>query len=337
MNLGIIIVTYNSSKVVIDCLDSISNSRAKNLKVVVIDNASVDETTNLVEAWFQSKGIQDWSAQAVSDDGSGNVVSSERYVLLLSDKNRGFAGGVNVGLRALLNDESISLFWLLNPDCIVEPETAGKYLREAESNRDFGIMGSRILYCDNPGLIQSDGGRVSRLTGICTNVNLGDPADSTTAPDASSLDYVSGANLVASRIFVETVGLMNEDYFLYYEEVDWAFRGQRFPLIVCKDAIVRHHGGTSIGSGAYNRRASGFANFFNYRNRMRFVSRHMKKAIFLSYVFSLLRVIKLMLTGHFAEAEGAFRGLHQLPPPRAVRHRISRNVWGLAFGECKRK
>ena len=79
--------------------------------------------------------------------------------------------------------------------------------------------------------------------------------------------------MVVSRDFLARVGPMREDYFLYYEEVDWALRRGDLPLAFAGDAIVYHHGGTSIGTGRLDERPSAFSNYFNYRNRMRFMRR----------------------------------------------------------------
>ena len=139
--------------------------------------------------------------------------------------------------------------------------------------------------------------------------------------------------MVASRQFVKTTGLMSEDYFLYYEEVDWAFRRKDFKLIHAPQAVVRHHGGTSIGSAGIGRKqGSALSNFFNYRNRIRFMRKYYPGYLFTAYLYSGLKVIKLILQGYLAEAHGAARGLLNMPPPRNVRQSFSEDAGSLAFG-----
>mgnify|MGYP006279881287 FL=1 len=192
-------------------------------------------------------------------------------------------------------------------------------------------MGSRIIYLEPPGLIQSDGGRVGRWTGLCRNVNQGADPSGTMRPAAEELDFISGASVVASRRFLETAGLMPEHYFLYYEEVEWAARRGELPLVLCDDAVIHHHGGTAIGTGAVNRLPTPFAHYFNYRNRMRYIRRQRPLALPVTYLASLARVTKLFALGARAEAGSALRGMHGCPPPRAVRDRLSPEAAALAF------
>ena len=88
---------------------------------------------------------------------------------------------------------------------------------------------------------------------MAENVNKGLLPEAVALPDPASLDFISGASMVASRAFIDQVGLMADDYFLYYEEIDWAARRGALPFRLCGDAIVYHHTGTSIGSASSSR------------------------------------------------------------------------------------
>lgn len=310
--MGVVIVTYSSADVIGACLESLLASVGPPLRIVVVDNASPDDTVAVVRR-------------------IGADAPDDRLHLLQSPVNRGFAGGVNLGLAHLRRDPAVDLFWVLNPDSRVTPGTAAAYRAAARGQR-FGLMGGRTLYDGAPGLLQSDGGRVRRPFGICQNLNQGKPPETAQPPDPTTLDFVSGANMVASREFLEAVGPMREDYFLFYEEVDWAFRRGDLPLAVCPEAVVHHQGGTATGAGSVRRLASPFANYFNYRNQMRFVRRHMPSHQPTAYGYAMARIARLLLWRAWAEAGAALRGLHGLPPPRAVRARIAAEAWPLAFG-----
>ena len=315
--LGVVVVTYNSAQVIGDCLRSLQASVGVNLSIVICDNASTDTTLDVIRSLSDGFG-------GVSDDmaGKGGAESSAaRLTLLRSERNLGFAGGVNAALRILLARPDIDLFWIINPDCIVEPAAAAAYVMAASGN-DFALMGGRTLFQSDRQVIQSDGGTLSRWTAVCSNVNHGLRISDATEPDAGALDFISGANMVASRGFIERAGLMREDYFLFYEEVDWALRRGDLPLRLCPSAIVYHHGGTSTGSGTLGRGPSAFSNYFNYRNRLRLAWRHNRMAVPGAICFSLLKIAQLYLAGATVPAEGALRGLCQLPPPCGVKHRL---------------
>ncbi len=332
--MGVAIVTYNSSDVITDCLDSLLACDHPDLRIVICDNNSPDDTVEVIRRWA---GVH------ASELGTGNFIEVAmdattlphleplaRVTLLRSALNRGFAAGTNAGLITLFRQSDINLFWILNPDCIAGKETALAYAKTAAQG-PFSLMGGRILYLDAPNDIQSDGGRISRWTGICRNVNQGLKPDRVVPPAADTLDFISGANVVASRVFIEAAGLMAEDYFLYFEEVDWAFRRGDLALQFCPEALVYHHGGTAIGTGSTNRRASGFANYFNYRNRMIFLRRNFPAALPVAYLYSALKIVKLILLGAWDEAHGAVCGLHRLAPPRAVCARLSPDAAVMAF------
>lgn len=328
--IGVIIVTFRSSDVIEDCLASLIRSDYPDLKIVICDNASPDETVARIRSWAAERtiGFAEYPA-----DGSDALqfTAFAQVTLLRSDRNLGFAGGVNIGLAALRAHSQVGLFWLLNPDCVVEPDTASAYARRAAAG-PFALMGGRTVYYETPNRIQSDGGRVNMWTGICRNVNQGLLPDQTVPPDERSIDFISGANLVISRTFMEQAGLMPENYFLYFEEVDWALRRGSLPLVLCPEAIVYHHGGTAIGSGSISRRASGFANYFNYRNRMRFLARFNAMALPVGYAYSMLKIGRLILRGAWEEVAGALLGLHQLAPPKSVASRIAPESLAMAFG-----
>ena len=336
MNIGVVVVCYLSADVIIDCLQSLIDSHGTALRIVVVDNASPDDTVLRIREWAKSRALQ-LEEYAHKQSFNPQHKSSNHIAILRSELNLGFAGGVNLGLKALLLDRTIDLFWILNPDCIVTPDAARQYVAKAEEMGQFSLMGGRVIYNDAPNHIQSDGGRVNRWTGICQSINQGMAEEDALLPKIESIDFISGANVIASRIFLEQVGLMPEHYFLYYEEVDWARRRGGLPLIICPQAVVLHHGGTAIGSGVINRRSSGFSNYFNYRNRMWFMMRFEPLKLPIAFIYSLIKVMSLLRLRAWDEADGAFRGLVGLKPPKAVFNRLSPEAAKIAFNGKKRQ
>ena len=326
-SIGVIIVSYASSDVIEECLNSLVASQFTNLKIVVCDNASPDNTAEIIKTWAHMHAVG--FAQVEPETTVTNIET--KVTLIQSPINAGYAGGVNLGLTYLRQDKDVDLFWILNPDSVVDTNTASAFAKHAEKKPNFSLMGSRVLYLDGGQVIQSDGGNINMWTGVCNNRNQGLAPQNAQHPDASSLQFISGANMVASRQFIERVGLLNEDYFLYYEEVDWAMRRADLPLEWCTEALVFHHGGTAIGTGAHNRGASAFANYFNFRNRMMFISRFNKTALPIAYLYTLLKIIKVYFKDGKDQAIGGWRGLNFMAPPQKVADRIDSNAKALAF------
>lgn len=328
--IGVIIVSYSSSDVIVECLKSLELSDFENLNIVVCDNASPDSSNELIREFANQQAVEFEEVRPV-DFMQSDQVAPKRLTLVSIPENLGYAGGVNVGIDYFLKCEDIEYFWVLNPDCTVQPDTASAYIKCADNAGEVGLMSGRTLYHGEGGMIQSDGGWVNLWNGICTNLNFGLMQSDVNMPDPNKVNFLLGANLIATRNFVDKVGKMCEDYFLYYEEVDWAMRRGTLPLVLCPDAVVLHHAGTSIGSGTMHRRHSAFSNYFNYRNRMRFVRKFRPIALPFAYTYSLLKVIRLVLSGAMDEASGAWRGLNNQPPPKSVAERLDETARIRAF------
>ena len=341
--LGVVIVTFNAKDVILDCLESLLAAQGVQLAIIVVDNASTDGTPDLL--W-------DWAAGRLNRPPSDDIpfalaIASRPLRLLESDEaplpktghgitvieagmNGGFAAGVNVGLALLTARPGIDRFWVLNPDIVVPPGTPCAFATEPAPPGGFALMGGRVIYLDTPDQIQIDGGTINWRTGVTSNVNqYADPVI-TPPPDPARMDFITGASMVASRAFYEAAGPMPEDYFLYYEEVDWALRRGGLPLTYCKDAIIYHRAGTAIGSPTLGRPASPFSLYFKHRGRIRFVRRHLPRALPGALMYSLAKAAQLGLKGFGAEARAVLAGSFNRPPAPEIRARLSPEAARLA-------
>jgi GT2 family glycosyltransferase len=339
-SLGVIIVTFNAADVILDCLESLLAAHGVALSIIVVDNASTDGMPAL---------LRDWAAGRVAYQPAADLPFSlapaqkplrlhtippqdavgHQVTLIETGVNGGFAGGVNRGLAALAAIPTIDRFWILNPDSVVPAGTAAAFARHNPG--PFALMGGRVTYYDPPDMIQIDGGTLNRWTGVTGNINLGLPIQASVAPEAATLDFISGASMVASRAFYESAGPMPEDYFLYYEEVDWAMRRGNLPLAICPAARVYHRAGTAIGSPTLGRPASSFSLYFKYRARMRFVRRHLPGSRLTAWAYTIAKAWQYRLKGWRDEAKALFAGARDASPPASVRDRLSPEAARLAF------
>ncbi len=345
--LGVVIVTYDCADVIVDCLESLVTAfAAQDIRVAVVDNASTDDTVERVQTWanlghptstdlpfalpFAPKPI---ALEHLKDDPAQTepVPGATPLTLIETGRNGGFAFGVNRGIRALLSDPEVGAVWVLNPDSVVPAQTAAALAKSLAEHPDFGLMGGRIRYLEEPDLIQSDNGQIEFWTGRTRNLNLGKTISQAQPVKADDFDFVAGASLIVSRAYAEKIGLMHEGFFLYYEEVDWALRGKDFPRIYNPEIEVYHRAGASIGSHTTTRVASSFSSYFLYRARMMFVRRHNPVAIPLAAGFALLKGAQMMLKGNWRLGLAIWRGILQLPPPQEVRQRLSPAAMAIAF------
>ncbi len=322
--LGVVIVTYAAADFIATCLETLLGARDVALRVVIIDNGSPDDTITTIESWAggaaTALGPLPFEAPPVPKPIplDGTIVGNHAVTLVATGANLGFAGGVNRGLALLAEDTGIDRYWVLNPDCAVPPDTPAKF---AGAPDRFSLMGGRIAFLDDPDKIQIDGGTIRWATGLTKNLNyLSDPLN-TPPPKAETLDFISGASMVVSRAHLEDAGPMQEDYFLYYEEVDWAQR-RNAPLAYVDGALVYHKGGASIGSRTTKRKASAVSVYFIHRARLRFLWRFWKIGLLGGGFYSLAKAAQMVIEGDASGAAALLRGSVQARAPRQVRQKI---------------
>lgn len=220
MKVGIIIVTYNSQKDIGRLLDSIIIQDYKNLEVYVVDNNSSDKTLNVTHS-YQSK----ISMQIIS-----------------SRINQGFARGNNIGIRRAM-DEGCDLVFILNPDIQLEERCIDILVNRIKSDESIGIIGPTVLYGnESENIIQSFGVNVNFRTQKKV-APYGNEKLSTELPAEIYVDYVLGGAMMIRTDVLRIIGLFEEDYFMYNDELDMAFRVKQsgYKTLSVRDAIVRHY------------------------------------------------------------------------------------------------
>jgi GT2 family glycosyltransferase len=223
-DLSIVIVSWNTCSELRGCLLSILAAAPGSMEVTVVDNASSDGSADMVEKEFA--GVR----------------------LIRNKDNLGFAVGSNIGINASRG----RYVMLLNPDSEVRPGAFSRLLDFADSRPDAGIIGIKVLNSD--GSIQYSCRHFPTLmAGIFRNTILGHffprnvyIRDYLLAEwdhsEVREVDWVSGAALVMRREFIEDVGLLDERFFMYCEDVDLGYRAmlEGWKVVYFPDAVVVH-------------------------------------------------------------------------------------------------
>lgn len=246
-------------------------------RLVIVDNASSDNSVSSIQRWIsaQSSGIPRREIDPLQKSTQSGWIT-----LVCAPDNRGFAAGNNIGLRYSLRNTNSQFFWLLNHDTVAHPEALTALLRCAQASPTVGMFGSTLVdYYDRDRVQCAGGARYHVMTTRNKLVLAGKPVR--TVIDMSPrqddrLDYIAGASLFIRREVVERIGLMNEDYFLFYEELDYAYRAKPlgYGLGWCRDSIVYHKGGASTGSrSSMNKAKSSTAEFHSTLSALKFTQR----------------------------------------------------------------
>ena len=228
-----------------------------------------------------------------------------------SCENGGYAGGVNAYIEALLPHPGWPGVWVLNPDTEPAPGALRELVDHA-ARRGCGMVGSRLVSPESPDLVQNRGLAWRKWRAATIAVDRLAPGALRPAAEAveQRIDAPSGASIYVTRDCMLRIGLMDERYFLYFEDLDWGLRAKRVgPVGYAHDSIVLHEGGTTIGSGATRRQHSPLAIYLEFRNRLLFVRRHHMAWLAWAVVMEILELLEYARTRAFATMFAGARGL----------------------------
>lgn len=251
MRIAVTIVSFRSADMVKKCLDALALSTYTDFDVIICENAGSESYRLLASAC------------------SASLPRGQSVEVICAPSNIGYAGGINL---CMSHAQDADAFWILNPDTEPMPDALAALVRKLE-NGSYGAVGGRLL--DRQGIIQSDGGIWRRWLARAVSVNKGVQASGDDATDVGDgdLSYVSGASLLISRRFLDVVGEMREDYFLYCEEVEWCLRGRRKGMTIgfTSEAIVLHDQGGTTGSAVETRNRPRLPIQLDERNKLNVV------------------------------------------------------------------
>jgi GT2 family glycosyltransferase len=319
---AVVLVNWNGWRECVECLDTLFAQNHGNFCAFVVDNNSSDGSIDHILAWCADPRSEDgWRTDlGVSRlTGRHDIEPVETRVvgpddlelvkggriggvtLIRSDRNLGFAGGCNLGIKAG-GLHNFDYFWLLNPDTVVHPDALVELIDRALDSEDIGMTGSTMLYYDAPDIVQAMGGaRLNLANGGTWHIGHGlklaeVPADGSIVE--REMTYVMGASMLVSARFIAEIGPMEEDYFLYYEEVDWALRGRgKFSPGFAPRSLVFHKSGANSTKSAPLISAR-----FYYRNRMRFVARFLPAQIWAAKRALLWVLLRQIARGQWSHA-----------------------------------
>jgi GT2 family glycosyltransferase len=263
---GVVVLNWNGWQDTLACLQSLLV--VKDIKICIVDNASTDLSVSEIENWLHVNSKYVSSTIITSAEADNIRGDSSRVTLIKHDRNSGFAGGMNIGLMFFMRGTDTEYVWLINNDTEIEPEAPAHLLAAAKADPSVGIWGCKVNWYDRPSEIQVAGGCSfdwARARGIAQR----DPD----TPKSGPFDYIAGCAMFVPKSFIADVGFISEEYFLYFEEVDWAQRAKgRWSLAWVREAVIYHKEGASIGSSTYAR-PSDLSLRFITRNRLYFTAK----------------------------------------------------------------
>lgn len=319
MKLLVVIVNYRTPGLTVECLQSLAaevKTVAGGTRVVVTDNASGDDSVEQIRGAIETNGW-DW------------------VTLVPLPKNGGFAYGNNRAIEpALAGEDKPQYVYLLNPDTVVLPDALRELVKFLDANPNVGIAGGRAVNPD--GSVRNSAFRFHTVLsefegsirlGVVTKLLKKHVVAEPPPEQPQQVDWVSGASMIVRREVFEKVGLLDEGYFMYFEETDFCLRAARagFPCWYVPSSKIIHLVGQSSGvTGA--RRAAKRRPAYWFESRHRYFRRN--------YGAWKTLAADLLWTGGFAVSAVLMklRGRPRSDPPwfwwDFVRYNYNRKTWG---------
>ncbi len=196
----VILLDYDGRDDTIECLESLRGLDYGNFRILLVDNGSKRSCLDEVRRGFPH-------------------VLTRRI-----EPNRGFMGGCNVGMREALA-AGAEFVWLLNNDTVVDPNALAALVREAERDPRCGILGSKIFYHDRREVLHHAGGGFDEAAGRFYHIGMDGP-DRGDYDRVEEVYFVTGCSLLARAEMIREIGLLDESYILYFDDIDWCVKAR---------------------------------------------------------------------------------------------------------------
>lgn len=268
--ISIILLNYNNALDTLECIESIQKNDYSNYNVVIVDNKSTDQSLEYLR----------------------NRQNMYGYILLEADYNNGFSAGNNIGIRYAL-EHGAEYVLLLNNDTLVEPDFLTKLMEFQSANEECAAAIGKIYYEFDRNILWYAGGTVNPVTTRTIHNNFG-MKDTHSVEKPIQVSFATGCYLCIRRDTLESVGLLDEDYFLYDEDTDYSLRlsAKGKKIFYIPTSVIYHKVSASTGSG------SDLSQYYQVRNHFLLIKKNLKMPnAIVAVVYTILFLIKRMIKG----------------------------------------
>jgi GT2 family glycosyltransferase len=247
--IAVVIPTWNGWDNVNECLETVFKQQYDGeLRVIVVDNGSTDQTSEkLATRW-------------------------PTVVVVRFEENRGFTGACNTGMAKAI-EEGADYVMLVNNDTLLGPKMTARLVAAAEGSPKVALLNPLICFVDKPEVVWANGNVLSLFTAVGDGADLGRRRAEVEREGSKRVSAATGCILLARASVARQLGLLADDFFIYYEDADWSLRMRKagYEILAVSDALAWHKvSSDSKKSVDY----SAFAYYYNIRNRLTLMRRH---------------------------------------------------------------
>lgn len=242
---GVVICNYNKAEQVLECIQTVLESKYQDFDLYVVDNGSTDG-----------------SAQAIRN------TYGDQLTLLENQENLGGSGGFNTGLRAVY-EKGYPFLMCVDNDAMLDENAIGNLRKFLLQHEEAGMAGAKIYHLEAPDYVQQFGQKID-FEYFCTEVNYYNAYEDGSMPDYLYTDSVAACALMVRRSIVDKIGLMPEENFLYWDDTEWCHRCNLagYKVASVGNAAALH------AMGAKKETVNTFPTYYAWRNWIRFFIRY---------------------------------------------------------------
>lgn len=298
--MAIIIINWNGWKDTIECLESLYQNNYDNYQVILVDNASTDDSLENIKNYLEGKleihseyfkyrkenkpiNFIEFSHNKCNDI----EIETNDLILIKNQENQGFARGNNTGIRAALKIADPPYILLLNNDTVMDENFLTELVKTAESDLEIGFTGPKTyLYEYNDVIQAAGGGCIDFLRGESHELAFMEK-DIGKYDESQGIEYVGGSCLLVKREVLKKVGLLDETYFMYWEDVDWCYNGREagYKSFYSSKSKIWHKYGISSQDH--------FKTYYHNRNRLYFMRKHAPRNYYRKFIsYYIMEVLK---------------------------------------------
>jgi len=260
---SIIVLNWNGWQDAIECLESLCRITYPNYDIILVDNASEDDSVEKIKEWAEGKipveseffqydpegkpirYIECTREEAEAGGGRekeiGGAPSNKELILIKNEQNLGGSIAFNTGIKYALGVLDAGYVMLLHNDTIADPGFINELVSVANKETDAGILGAKLFYYEEPQKIWGAGGLINYWKGTAPTRG-GGQIDRGQFEDVVEVDWVRTCGVLISSHVLRTIGLLDETFFLMMEDIDICIRAakQGFKVLFVPKSKVWH-------------------------------------------------------------------------------------------------
>lgn len=267
---SIILLNYKGSQDTISCLQSLQEITYPNYRIVVVDNASPDDSMERISDHLQLIAPDKWHRFDFPDEAMRSQKQQHRFTLLQTGHNGGYGHGNNIGIKYALKNRADYVL-VLNNDTVVDPGFLEPLVQMCEEDKNIGIVSGQIFYFDRHDTFWFNGGTFNKCTGKVKHIDY--DSKNTGQKPLENSTFITGCMWLIPRHVLASVGFINEEYFMYVEDLEFCQRvlEKGYLLKVSENSRIWHKVGSSSGG-----ELTEFSMYWRTRNWLLFMRNNME-------------------------------------------------------------